>query len=255
MKLAIVLFLFFAFSFAFGTIKIDYDLMDFYPKNVGNIHQGHKEIILTFDDGPIPGVTNKVLDILADYNVKATFFVIGSNAIAHPDLMKRMVDEGHIVGNHSMTHLALKDLDPTSWKDTVQKEVMESHNVIVPYMVHNRQFYFRAPYAAWAETYALYLNQSEIGRSYIGPILWDIGGELELKNGRYVQAADWECWSKKVSVKDCMSGYLYEANKRKGGVVLMHDLRHQSAEMLAKLIPELEDRDFTFSTLNDVSWR
>ncbi len=246
------LILFFCFSNAFAQNLV---LRDFSKTNLENIHQGHNEIILTFDDGPNPGVTNKVLDILAEHNIKATFFVIGANAKAHPDLMKRIVDEGHIVGNHSMTHTALKHLDPLLWKDKVKSEVLDAHTVIVPYMVNDRHFYFRAPEAAWAQKYADFLNTSDIGKQYIGPILWDIGGEIEFKNGKYLQAADWECWSKKISVKDCMSGYLYEAQQKKGGVVLMHDLRQRSVEMLTKMIPELEDRGFTFSTLNDVNWK
>jgi peptidoglycan/xylan/chitin deacetylase (PgdA/CDA1 family) len=228
---------------------------DFARENIGNIHTGHNEIILTFDDGPVPGVTNKILDILSEHNIKATFFVIGKNAQAHPELMKRIVNEGHIVGNHSMSHLPLKNLDPENWKSIVEREVMDAHTVIMPYLENNRHFYFRAPEGAWVTKYADFLNESEIGKAYKGPILWDIGGELEIKNGKYLQAADWACWSKKISIDDCMSGYLNEAGKRKGGVVLMHDLRRQSAELLTKLIPELEDRGFTFSTLNDVNWK
>lgn len=244
--------LLFAFSNVFAQAVVD---KDFSKTNLENIHTGHNEIILTFDDGPNPGVTNKVLDILAEHNIKATFFVIGKNVLAHPDLMKRIVDEGHIVGNHSMTHTPLKNLDPILWKDKVKSEVLDAHNVILPYMTNDRHFYFRAPEAVWAKKYADFLNENDIGKQYIGPILWDIGGELQMKDGKYLQAADWECWSKKISIDDCMSGYLYEAQQRKGGVVLMHDLRHQSAEMLAKMIPELEDRGFTFSTLNDVNWK
>ncbi|MBC7537645.1 MAG: polysaccharide deacetylase family protein [Bacteriovorax sp.] len=228
---------------------------DFSKGNIGNIHTGHNEIILTFDDGPVPGVTDKVLDILSEHNIKATFFVIGNNVKANPKLMKRMVDEGHIIGNHSMSHIALQHLDPLTWKDIVNREILDAHSVITPYLVNNKHFYFRAPYAAWDKSFAEFLNENEIGKQYIGPILWDIGGELEVKDGKYLQAADWECWSKKISIDDCMSGYLYEATKRKGGVILMHDLRHQSAELLAKMIPELEDRGFTFSTMNDVNWK
>jgi peptidoglycan/xylan/chitin deacetylase (PgdA/CDA1 family) len=255
MKFLLASIMYLTVSLAYGSIEIDYSPMDFSKVNLGNIHQGENEIILTFDDGPNSGVTNKVLDLLADFNIKANFFVIGENVKAHPDIMRRMVDEGHIVGNHSMTHLALQKLDPLSWKDIVKHEVMDAHDVIAPYMTNNTHFYFRAPYAAWAQPYADFLNESEIGKQYIGPILWDIGGELELKNGKYLQAADWECWSKKVSVNDCLSGYLYEIEKRRGGVVLMHDLRHQSLELLTKLIPALEDRGYTFKTLNDVTWK
>src|ERR1035437_853454 len=107
--------------------QLDFQVVDkdFSKVNIGDIHTGHKEIILTFDDGPVPGVTNKMLDILRDYNIKATFFVIGKNAKAHPELMKRILDEGHTVGNHSMNHLALKNLDPITWKSIVESEVMD----------------------------------------------------------------------------------------------------------------------------------
>ena len=160
-----------------------------------------------------------------------------------------------MVGNHSMDHLALKNLDPATWENVVKNEVLDAHTLIAPYLQNNKHFYFRAPDAVWANKYAEFLNEDEIGKQYIGPILWDIGGELEIKDGKYLQAADWACWSNKISIDDCMSGYLNEASNRRGGVVLMHDLRHQSAELLTKLIPELEDRGFTFKTMNDVVWK
>ncbi|MBC7428684.1 MAG: polysaccharide deacetylase family protein [Bacteriovorax sp.] len=226
----------------------------FNPHNMERLHRGHNEIVLTFDDGPTAAVTPKVLDILKEYNIKATFFSIAQNAKDHPALMKRILDEGHIVGNHSLDHHALKDLSFFSWKKTVKKEVLDAHTILAPYMTNGKHFYFRAPEGAWDDKFAKLLNEDEIGRQYVGPILWDIGGEMEVKDGKYVQAADWACWSKQVSVDDCMSGYLYEAKQAKGGVVLMHDLRPQSAEMLAKLIPELINEGYTFKTLDDVNW-
>ncbi len=228
---------------------------DFSRNNLEKIHLGHNEIILTFDDGPNPGVTNKILDILLEHNIQATFFVIGKNALAYPEIMKRIIDEGHIVGNHSMSHIPLKNLDPLNWKETVRNEILDAHGVLLPFMSNNKHFYFRAPEAAWAQKYAAFLNENETGKQYIGPILWDIGGELEIKNDIYLQAADWECWSKKISIENCMSGYLNDAQNKKGGVVLMHDLRKQSVQLLSYLIPELQDRGFTFSTLNDVLWK
>lgn len=228
---------------------------DFSRGSLERIHRGHNEIILTFDDGPTPGVTNKVLDVLKMYNVKAAFFVIGKNAQKHPDLMKRIVDEGHIVANHSMTHTALRDLSFFTWKKKVRSEVYEAHTVLAPYMTNSNHFYFRAPEGAWDPKYAAYLNEDVLGKDYIGPVLWDIGGEIEVVDGQYRQAADWACWSRKISVDDCLSGYLYEAKKYKGGVVLLHDLRIQSVQMLEKLIPALGDQNFTFRTLDDVQWK
>ena len=226
----------------------------FSPHNMENLHRGHKDIVLTFDDGPTAAVTPKILDILKEYNIKATFFSIANNAKDHPAIMKRIVDEGHIVGNHSLDHKALKDLSFFSWKKTVKKEVLDAHTILAPYMGNGKHFYFRAPEGAWDDKFAKLLNEDSIGRQYVGPILWDIGGEMEVKNGKYVQAADWACWSKHVSIDDCMSGYLNEAKQSQGGVVLMHDLRPQSAEMLAKLIPELINEGYTFKTLDDVNW-
>lgn len=227
----------------------------FTQNNQERIHRGYNEIILTFDDGPTPGVTNKVLDVLKEKNVKATFFVIAEKAKESPALMQRILNEGHIVANHSLSHHALKDLGFFSWKKVVKREVLDAHTILAPYMANGKNFYYRAPEGAWDDKYAGLLNQSDVGRRYIGPVLWDIGGSVRVENGQYVEAADWACWSKKISVDNCMSGYLYEAKKNKGGVVLMHDLRTQSAEMLAKFIPALEDAGFTFKTLDDVNWK
>ena len=64
----------------------------------------HK-IYLTFDDGPIPEVTPWVLDVLADYDIKATFFCVGDNISKHPEIFKRVIDENHSIGNHTYNHL------------------------------------------------------------------------------------------------------------------------------------------------------
>ena len=64
-----------------------------------------KKIFLTFDDGPIPGLTDWLLDLLAEKEVRATFFCVGQNIKKHPELFQRIVNEGHAVGNHSFNHL------------------------------------------------------------------------------------------------------------------------------------------------------
>lgn len=70
-----------------------------------SVHTFDKEIFLTFDDGPIPGVTEEVLEILKLYNAKATFFCIGKNVSKHPSIYKRILEEGHSIGNHTHDHL------------------------------------------------------------------------------------------------------------------------------------------------------
>src|SRR5687767_6224642 len=66
---------------------------------------GAPRVALTFDDGPLPGTTDRILDILGDSNVRAAFFVIGQHVQRWPELVRRIHDEGHLVGNHSFDHL------------------------------------------------------------------------------------------------------------------------------------------------------
>lgn len=76
-----------------------------YPSLVWNGPAGTQNIFLTFDDGPVPGVTEPVLDILAHYGVRATFFCVGENIHRQPDLFRRVYGEGHMIGNHTYHHL------------------------------------------------------------------------------------------------------------------------------------------------------
>lgn len=85
-------------------IRPPYLLRDLYPGAVWRMPDRDKVVYLSFDDGPVPGVTNKVLDVLAEYRAKATFFCIGRNVEAHPELYKRLLNEGHRVGNHTWSH-------------------------------------------------------------------------------------------------------------------------------------------------------
>jgi peptidoglycan-N-acetylglucosamine deacetylase len=76
-----------------------------YPNLVWKIRTTQKEIYLTFDDGPIPGPTDFVLETLAKREIKATFFCIGDNVHKHPDVFKRIIEQGHAIGNHTFNHL------------------------------------------------------------------------------------------------------------------------------------------------------
>jgi len=76
-----------------------------YSDFVWKVPTDRKELFLTFDDGPIPEVTEFVLEELAKYHAKATFFCVGENIQKHPDIAQRVVDEGHALGNHTNNHL------------------------------------------------------------------------------------------------------------------------------------------------------
>ena len=76
-----------------------------YPDRVWEIETAEKNIYLSFDDGPHPKITLRVLNELKQYNALATFFCIGKNVLAYPDIYKKIIDEGHTVGNHTYSHL------------------------------------------------------------------------------------------------------------------------------------------------------
>jgi peptidoglycan/xylan/chitin deacetylase (PgdA/CDA1 family) len=86
-------------------IKTPWLLKKLYPQLTWDINQSHRCIYLTFDDGPIPIVTPFVLNILKQYNAKATFFCIGDNINKHPDIFEQVRTGGHAIGNHTYNHL------------------------------------------------------------------------------------------------------------------------------------------------------
>jgi len=85
--------------------KIPTIIKKYYPKLVWEVPNAEKKIYLTFDDGPIPEITEWVLDVLMQQNIKATFFCIGENVSKYTSVYKRILAEGHAVGNHTYNHL------------------------------------------------------------------------------------------------------------------------------------------------------
>lgn len=102
-----------------------------------------KRLALTFDDGPDPVYTERLLDLLKEEEIKATFFVLGYKAKQHPSLLKRMVAEGHSIGNHSFTHQELTKLEQSEVLDEVQQTqaVIEEATGVTTNLV-------RAPYGS-----------------------------------------------------------------------------------------------------------
>jgi peptidoglycan-N-acetylglucosamine deacetylase len=121
------------------------------------------ELALTFDDGPNPIWTPRLLDVLAGYGVKATFFLLGSRAQAEPRLVRRIVEEGHLIGNHSWSHpnLALLAADRIRGELTRTSELLEQ-------MTGERVLYFRPPFGARRPVVF------KIARSLgLNPVLWN----------------------------------------------------------------------------------
>jgi peptidoglycan/xylan/chitin deacetylase (PgdA/CDA1 family) len=226
------------------------DLRDY---NKERIHIGTKEIVITIDDGPTRGVTDKILDTLKKHNVQATFFVIASKVNKNRDIFQRMLDEGHIVANHTMTHANLANIRGLFKTKKLKEELLGAHDAIESYMGNSSKYYFRAPYGAWTPKAAKVINKSEHGANYFGPVFWDIGGDIDGSLFKVKKAADWACWSKRWSVNKCFKGYKNETEQKKGGVVLFHDLNKKSAELIEKYVEEFSDRpDYDFVSLDEV---
>ena len=92
-----------------------------YPGVVWRKQQEKKVVYLTFDDGPIPECTPQILDILAQYGVKATFFMVADNAVRHPQLLERIRQEGHSIGNHTYHHLRGCQVTTNHYLDDVEQ--------------------------------------------------------------------------------------------------------------------------------------
>jgi peptidoglycan/xylan/chitin deacetylase (PgdA/CDA1 family) len=208
-------------------------------------------IALTFDDGP-NAHTAEVLDALKDLHVKATFFIVGNQAHRHPGILARIAREGHLLANHSATHRYLGasyDADPAR----LIEEVRDVDAQIVPLMQPHEQRFFRAPYGAWKHAHAAILNDDPQLRDYIGPIYWDVGGDIRMSRDGYVMgAADWECWRLKWSAHTCAKGYTREIRRKDGGVVLMHCIHVNSAVLVREVVPPLIEEGYRFVRLDEI---
>ena len=188
-------------------------------------------IALTFDDGP-NAHTGEVLDALKEMHVKATFFIVGDKAHRNPEMLARIAREGHLLANHSATHAFLgSSYDANPGKLLYQLRDVDDQ--IAPLMAKGDKAYFRAPYGAWKKAHAEILNSDPQLRRYVGPIYWDIGGDITFNSAGYVMSAtDWDCWHLKWDARTCAKGYLREARRKDGGVVLMHCIHVQSAALV-----------------------
>jgi hypothetical protein len=102
-----------------------------------------KEVVLSFDDGPDPAYTPEILNILDRYNIKGTFFIVGENAMMHPQLVKRIYDEGHEIGNHTFTHPDISSISPFRLK----MELNATQRLVQGITGHSMTL-FRPPYIA-----------------------------------------------------------------------------------------------------------
>ncbi|MGX9120684.1 chitooligosaccharide deacetylase NodB [Mesorhizobium sp. BHbsci] len=203
---------------------------------------GRRAVYLTFDDGPNPVCTPDVLDLLAENQASATFFVIGAYAADQPKLIQRMIAEGHRVANHTMTHPDFSECRPSQ----IHYEILEANRVIRIACPQASVAHMRVPYGTWTEQ-AL----TTCVRAGLTPVHWSI---------------DPRDWSRPGvdAIVDTVSGSV-----RPGAIVLLHDgcppsefrpdaqagLRDQTLMALSRLIPELHERGFAIRSLPNATER
>jgi peptidoglycan/xylan/chitin deacetylase (PgdA/CDA1 family) len=104
-----------------------------YPKAVWEMDRSSPTLYLTFDDGPIPNLTEWVLDTLKDYNIKATFFCVGDNVGKHKNIFERIINEGHTIGNHTFNHIkGFKTTTKDYLENTEKCEVLTKSRIFRP---------------------------------------------------------------------------------------------------------------------------
>lgn len=197
-------------------------------------------ISLTFDDGPNPDTTPKILDVLKAHNAPATFFILGAKVKGNEQIIKRILEEGHHIGNHSYSHPNFHNLSSSQ----TNKEVEETDRLL-------RQFgtptYFRYPYGN-STCDANSLIESS-GYQIVG---WDIDTcDWAYANGNVSDRENETCMAPEHLRSDYAGYVLREAQKTQGGVLLMHDIHRNTAENLDRLLTLLEEQNYRFVSLDD----
>ena len=180
------------------------------------------EVVLSFDDGPSPLTTGKVLDALAAECAKATFFILGEHAQARPDLVRRAYKEGHAIGTHSQTHPDLARLTYAEAVREIDGGIQSVQTALGPHMTIAP--FFRAPYLQITSQLQDFLFRREL-------MLWSIDIDTE----------DWRPQTRDNLVERTLS--LLEA--KHSGIVLLHDVQPHTAEAIPMLLHELKAHGYS----------
>ncbi len=190
-----------------------------------------RAVALTFDDGPDPAVTPRVLDALKELGVHATFFVIGERARAHPELVRRIADEGHLIGNHSWNHAAL----PFRTRNSITADLTRTQDAI-ELACGVRPTWFRPPYGLR------------------DPRVLDVARELGLRTTLWSSSPrDWQDPGVDTLIERTLSVI------EPGDIVLLHDGSAEragghpdTAAALPRLVRELRERGYEAIRLDEI---
>ena len=179
------------------------------------------KIALTFDDGPSAAWTPVLLDGLKERGVKATFFLIGENADKNPEIVKRMAEEGHLIGNHTYHHVELTKVS----ENEARLELADTSAVIVR-ITGKEPEYMRPPFGAWQRKL-----EQEI---QMLPVLWTI------------DPLDWTTENQDEIVNKVVT----EAEEN--DIILLHDCYKSSVEAGLRIVDILQEEGFVFVTVDEL---
>lgn len=179
------------------------------------------KVALTFDDGPDPTHTTQLLEGLAKRKVKASFFITGENAENYPDLVKRMYEEGHLIGNHTYSHMQLTK----SNREAFKAELVRT-NEIIKEITGEEVVFVRPPYGSWDKSFEEELNMF--------PVLWT------------VDPLDW-----------CSNDVACVINKvipkvKENSIILMHDEYASTVTAALQIVDELQKQGYEFVTVDEI---
>lgn len=178
-------------------------------------------VAITFDDGPRKKVTEELLDGLKERNVKATFFVVGSNAEKNKDLIERMYNEGHLIGNHTYTHIQLSTVND----EKAIQEIATTNNLIWSITGYTPK-YIRPPFGEYNERVQMEVDMT--------PVLWSIDPN------------DWNTTNVGAVVNKVVSSV------KNGDIILMHDIYPSSVEAALEIIDRLKAKGYVFVTVDQI---
>lgn len=200
-----------------------------FPKYVWEIPNKENKIYLTFDDGPIPEITEWVLDLLKEEKIKATFFCIGDNIQKNPGVFKRIIAEGHTIGNHTFNHLKGWNFSTEEYlENTILCENAIASNTEIK---NQKSKIFRPPYGK------IKFSQSrKLRKSGYKIIMWD------------VLSVDYD---KEVTAEQCLENII--KNTISGSIIVCHDSIKAFKNLeyaLPKAIKQLKSKGFVFERID-----
>lgn len=191
--------------------------------SLGEMKLQEKEVLLTFDDGPAPGKTDRILATLDKFGVKGTFMMVGEMAELHPETARKVAEEGNTIGSHTYDH---PDLDKLSF-DMAMKEITRGENAVTKATGVDVSF-FRFPYLADSRKLRAAVALREL-------VVMDV--DIDSKD--YFKTTP-------IAVVQRTMDLLH---KRGRGIILMHDIHQRTAAMLPTLLTRLENEGYKVVTL------